>query len=108
MSKIGVGDIVICIQAQGNPPKELPQLAKRNIPVFGRKYVVTGVYRMKYGLGCTLEGLDPNPYRGYLLFVHDPFAKNVARGWYYAKVEPVAAWGAFETVKPRELEKSSV
>lgn len=106
MSKIGVGDTVICIQGQGNPPKHLPQLKPGNIPVFGQKYLITGIYKMKYGLGCTLEGLNPRPYRGYLLFVHEPFAKNIARGWYYAKVEPAAAQDELITIVPRVLENT--
>lgn len=83
---IGVGDEVICIQDQGPAP-----LGPCDLPRFGEKYIVTGVYRAKYGLGCTLHGMNHRPYRGYLLFVHDPFHPSIKRGWYYAKVEPTQA-----------------
>ena len=54
-------------------------------PVAGAQYKVTGTYEMPYGLGCTLEGMNPWPYRGYIL--HKRSKKNPDGIWYFQEIE---------------------
>lgn len=82
-----VGDEVICVQSPGCPPPHYPPIESGDLPVIGRRYTLSRIYRMRYGLGCGLRGMDASPYRGWLLFVDRPFAPNVAKGWYFVKVE---------------------
>lgn len=35
----------------------------------------------------TLQGLDPSPFRGYLLHVRKPWRRDMEAGWYFRKVE---------------------
>lgn len=86
MSSIGVGDEVLAIR-----PGLVGPLGPKDVPVFGQRYRVTAVYKMKYGLGCRLAGMDHSPYNGFALFVSKPFARDVGRGWYFVKVEPAPA-----------------
>jgi hypothetical protein len=80
MEKLRVGDLVIATRNGGHDKDNLP--VER--PVAGRAYRIVGIYKMKYGYGCRLEGLDPHPYRGYFLFVNSTGAIG---GWYFKKVE---------------------
>lgn len=58
-----IGDEVVAIRNGGKDRRGRPH----DRPVKGEVYRITGIYRMSYGLGCTLEGLDPSPYRGFFL-----------------------------------------
>jgi hypothetical protein len=53
-------------------------------PVAGRRYIVVDTYEMPYGLGCTLEGMDHAPYRGY--FLHRR-GKGKLSGWWFKEVD---------------------
>ena len=55
-------------------------------PQLGEVYTVTGTYSADYGQGCTLEGLDPFPYAGYVLYATPFNSLYIAGGWYF---EPV-------------------
>lgn len=81
---IGVGDRVVAVKDPGLD--ELGQPWSR--PTKGKIYVITGIYQARYGLGCTLKGLDPSPFRGYLLHVRKPWRRDMEAGWYFRKVEP--------------------
>lgn len=72
---IGVGDKVVAVKE----PIMRPHV--------GKIYTITSIYRANYGLGCTLEGLDPSPFRGYLLHVRKPWRRGMEEGWYFRKVE---------------------
>lgn len=78
------GDTLVALRNGGKDSFGLPEQR----PVKGRQYVLTSIYPMKYGFGCTLEGMNPKPYRGYLLFVDNTKFK---RGWYFRKLELVDA-----------------
>lgn len=78
---IGVGDDVVAMRDGGADRRGRPYQR----PVKGQRYRVTGVYEMAYGLGCTLEGMDHQPYRGYLLFVKNG-SKRFQEGWYFRKL----------------------
>lgn len=78
---ISVGDAVVACRDGGTDRNGLP-LSR---PVVGRIYRITSIYEMAYGLGCTVAGLDPAPYRGYLLYVK-PGRRNLAEGWYFSKL----------------------
>lgn len=80
---IGAGDTVVCIGEAGT------QCEDGNRPEIGEVYTITSIYEQFYGIGCTLEGMDPFPFKGYLLFVDRPFALDMARGWYFRKLEPL-------------------
>ena len=79
---IGVGDVVVAVQPGGHDREGLP--AQR--PVVGGHYRVTSIYSMRYGLGCTLQGMNPAPYHGYFLYVKKG-SRTIAPGWYFKKVE---------------------
>jgi len=80
---IGPGDSVVCIGEAG-------KYCLNDRPVVGEVYTVTSTYEMFYGTGCTLEGMDPFPFDGYLLNVEVPFACDMAPGWYFRRLEPVS------------------
>lgn len=61
---IHVGDVVECIKAAGRDKLGLPL----HVPTVGNLYTVTSIYLAPYGVGCTLEGMDHEPYKGYFLF----------------------------------------
>lgn len=63
---IQIGDLVVATRNGGKDKQGFP----RQRPVKGKIYRITGMYEMKYGIGCTLEGMDPAPYRGYFFYVH--------------------------------------
>lgn len=74
------GDVVVAIRDGGHDREGLPIMR----PVAGKTYRVVETYEMKYGLGCTLAGMDPWPYRGYFLHVR---GKSGRAGWYFAKLD---------------------
>jgi hypothetical protein len=74
------GDVVVALEDGGHDKDGFP----RQRPLKGRTYRLTGIYTMPYGLGCTLEGLDPFPYRGYFLMR----AKGKKQRWYFEKLQP--------------------
>jgi len=83
---IRVGDEVVCVQPAGVDDNCEPQIR----PVVGEVYTVTSVYRAFYGLGCQLEGLNPRPYKGYLLKVVDNLKlADASLGWYFQKLAKV-------------------
>lgn len=57
------------------------------IPLKSRLYRIKSIYERAYGLGCTLESMDPWPYKGYLLFVLPEVRKLGRTGWYFRKAE---------------------
>lgn len=73
---INVGDEVVALLDGGTDRRGCPYDRPRR----GQIYRITGIYEMRYGLGCTLEGMDPRPYRGYFLFV-----KRQGQ-WYFRKI----------------------
>lgn len=90
MAEIRVGDTVVATMHGGHDSAGLP----RERPVAGRAYRVLGIYRVRYGLGCRLEGMDPFPYKGYFLFVSPRYVRRGMRiqpGWYFTKVEKADA-----------------
>ena len=83
---IGVGDTVQCTQRPGMDDHGRPF----EQPVVGEIYTVTSIYRINYGLGCTLEGLNPKPYRGYILCMQNNRRfPDMPLGWYFKKLVPV-------------------
>ena len=82
MKPIAVGDVVVAIKDGGHDSLGRPWQRPRT----DSHYRVTSIYPMKYGLGCTLEGMDPSPYRGYFLRVNKR-GRNVQGGWYFEKLE---------------------
>lgn len=82
MREIHVGSVVVATRDGGYDDDGLP-LAR---PIAGRTYRVESIYVMHYGLGCTLQGMDPRPYRGYLLFVNER-SYPLAPGWYFKPIE---------------------
>lgn len=78
---IGPGSVVIAIRDGGRGPDGMPE----TVPLTGRQYMVTETYEMPYGLGCCLKGMDPAPYRGYML--HRRSKKNPDGVWYFQEVE---------------------
>lgn len=88
MRIIQVGDPVIAVQAGGRDPNGIPF----QCPEVGKIYRVTGIYQTKYGYGCELDGMDPGPYRGYLLYVRDDklvtfHRRRIKPGWYFRRLE---------------------
>ena len=80
-SPIEVGSAVVATRDGGHDAAGLPKVR----PIAGRTYRVTGIYRMSYGLGCTLQGMSAAPYRGYLLFVKSGH-KVMLPGWYFKPI----------------------
>lgn len=78
---IEVGDIVEATRHGGRDRYGRPLI----VPVRGRIYKVTSIYEMSYGLGCTLQDMDPAPYKGYLLFVANN--AKLKNGWYFRKAD---------------------
>lgn len=81
---IQVGDVVEAVMKGGRDKRGFPI----QCPMVGRVYRVKSIYEMDYGLGCTLHGMDPSPFKGYLLFVIDGFQRRGFRpqaGWYFRK-----------------------
>lgn len=76
------GDTVLCVLppavSASDQPAERPRLMET--------YVVASVYSASYGTGCTLEGLNPFPYEGYVLWAAEENSLNVAPGWYFTKL----------------------
>jgi hypothetical protein len=60
------GDLVIALRDGKRSPSGFPVV----IPKKGQLYRCTGVYTQWYGLGCTLEGLNPKPWKGFFLVAH--------------------------------------
>lgn len=84
--KFKPGDIVTPIRPPAHDKVGQPWQRPRQ----GEVYTITATYRMKYGIGCQLEGMNPSPYKGYLLYVRPGQTMIKAReGWYFRKVEPV-------------------
>lgn len=81
MTPFRVGDIVVATRDGGHDKDGLP----RERPTAGKTYRITSIYEMSYGLDCTLEGLDPRPYRGYFLRVDNGPKHN--RGEYFKPME---------------------
>lgn len=73
------GSVVVATRDGGTDRDGLP--IQR--PVMGKTYRVTSIYEMAYGLGCTLQGMDPRPYKGYFLHVN----KGKNAGWYFKPIE---------------------
>lgn len=94
MRDINVGDRVVALKDGDRCPQGLPLV----VPLKGEHYTITSIYEMPYGLGCTLEGMNHAPYRGYFLYRDGE--------WYFEKVNPLAtdvqAW--IGTELPPELE----
>jgi hypothetical protein len=83
---IQIGDVVEAVVEGGRDRRGLPI----QIPMVGRIYRIKSIYEMAYGLGCTLHGMDPSPFQGYLLFVIDGYKRRGFRpqaGWYFRKAE---------------------
>lgn len=74
------GSVVIAILDGGHDASGLPVQRPRA----GEQYKVIDTYEMPYGLGCTLEGMEPAPYRGYIL--HRRSKKNPDGVWYFEEV----------------------
>lgn len=79
---ITVGDTVVCVlppavSASGQPAER---------PKLGEQYVVLTTYPASYGIGCTLEGLNPFPYEGYVLYAEAENSLAVAGGWYFVRL----------------------
>jgi hypothetical protein len=84
VKNIGVGDAVVALKNGGHDSAGLPSQR----PIAGCTYRITSIYEMKYGLGCTLKGMDPFPYRGYFLYVRrSSTSGRVQKGWYFERVE---------------------
>ena len=81
MRDIRPGDVVVATRDGGHDRDGFP----RERPLAGRTYRVTGIYEMRYGLGCTLAGMDPFPYKGYFLYVK---GKGARGGWYFERLAP--------------------
>lgn len=77
---IGPGSVVVATRDGGRDPDGLPL----DIPRAGHRYIVVDTYEMPYGLGCTLEGMDHFPYRGYYLHRR---GKGKSSGWYFKEVD---------------------
>lgn len=92
---IDVGDEVVALLDGGCDKRGRPY----DRPKRGQIYRITGIYEMRYGLGCTLEGLDPRPYRGYFLFV-----KRQGQ-WYFRKLAKDLAPASAEDATINILEK---
>lgn len=72
---IEAGDLVVALRDGARSPSGFPI----KVPKKGMFYIVTGVYTEWYGLGCTLEGMNARPWKGFYL---------VCKGeHYFAKVE---------------------
>lgn len=81
------GDVVEAVVDGGRDKRRLPI----EYPRIGRIYRIKSIYEMKYGLGCTLFDMDPDPYKGYLLFVKPEVTFARRKGWYFrpAKADPL-------------------
>jgi hypothetical protein len=77
-----VGDVVEAIKNGGFDATGYP----RQRPQIGHYYRITSIYNMSYGLGCTLVGMNPAPYRGYFLYVK-PGKLRAPAGWYFRPIE---------------------
>lgn len=90
-SKLGSGDLVVALRPGGQDSLGYP----RWVPEPGQVYRLTSIYRMRYGLGCTLEGRTAEPYLGFLLYVKpgirlrnpDGRANTVRPGWYFRRAQ---------------------
>ncbi len=95
------GDIVVVTRNGSQDAEGLP----RSIPIEGKTYRIKHVYPMPYGLGCEISGLNPWPYRGFLLYVSPSRSKkwkNIGpEGWFFAKVEK-ADEGFMESIFSKE------
>lgn len=90
MAEIRAGDMVVATKNGGHDSSGMPY----ERPIAGRAYRVLGVYQMRYGLGCRLEGMDPWPYKGYFLYVHPRYVRSRMRaepGWYFTRLEKADA-----------------
>lgn len=88
---IGPGSVVVALKKGGRDIYGRPA----QVPEPGKRYTVIETYEMGYGLGCTLEGMDPSPYRGYVLFrakgKKQPGGKVARDGtWLFAEVDEEA------------------
>jgi hypothetical protein len=79
---IGPGDVVVAVRDGGYDTAGRP--VQR--PERGKTYRIESVYEMRYGLGCTLVGMDPSPYRGYFLHVRKR-SRSFEAGWYFERIE---------------------
>lgn len=77
---IGPGSLVVALKDGGHDAMGLPT----ERPIAGHVYVINDTYEMPYGLGCTLVGMDPAPYRGYIL--HRRSKRNPEGTWYFQEV----------------------
>lgn len=91
----GVGDLVVAVKRGGQDRSGLPEI----VPQVGMLYRITAIYRMRYGYGCRLEGMDPRPYKGYLLWVTPKHIGPLEPGWYFRKAEPEKVQRAVGTFK---------
>jgi hypothetical protein len=88
---IGEGDLVVALLDGKRSPHGFPVVT----PKAGHFYIVTSIYEEWYGLGCTLDGLNPKPYRGFFL---------VSMGvHYFKKVEPVQEEVELQVLAPSPL-----
>ena len=100
---IGVGDEVVCIRAAGCDDNCDPQIR----PVVGEVYTVSAIYHMFYGLGCRLEGLNPWPYKGYLMRVDDNSKLSDAElGWYFEKLQKLDTKGMVSVGHSQDNERT--
>lgn len=91
MTKLGTGDLVVATRPGGQDSMGYPIW----VPEPGGVYRITSIYKMRYGLGCTLEGRTAEPYLGFLLYVkpgirlRNPNGRTsrVRSGWYFRKVQ---------------------
>jgi hypothetical protein len=68
------GDLLVALLDGVRSPSGFPVV----VPKKGQLYRCTGVYPEWYGFGCTLEGLNHKPYKGFFLLSHGI--------WYFKKV----------------------
>ena len=77
-----------------------------SVPHVGGRYIVTGTYEMPYGLGCTLLGMDPSPYRGYIL--HKRSKKDPRGVWFFVEVDPAEDYLKAQEIFEREQTKDKL
>jgi hypothetical protein len=81
---VRTGDMVIALRdGDRDPSTHLPRV----IPRKGGVYRVTDIYPMWYGLGCQLEGMDPSPFRGYILWRRARSLDRVRGRSYFRRIE---------------------